>query len=373
MSVYNHALTYVRATLRKHGIGKEGPNRHIVRLMNVKAALTGKPTWMDQWPLKAEDVRVDHSRSPVFIIGHWRSGTTHLQFLLNQDPNFFTLTKFQSFFPEGFPPKEQVLKPLLTRLVSWTKPVKQWQQKISKSMEMDSPSETELALINQFFPYTYHWAHFFPASWEQYFKNYLFLEDLSEEAYNAWLWAYGNFLDKLFNYYGSSNLLVKNPGDTGRIQHLLRIYPNARFIFIHRNPYDVYYSNEKLWNNIQESISLEKLSYEEQQRLILTMYKKLHQSYFDQKPYLRDDQFVEIGYDDLMKEPENTLKAIYDQLNLPGFNEALPYFRDYNTKNTRSTNQRYPYDPDTLNKVDKHWSYLFERWGYYASSLEEVS
>ncbi len=373
MTFHNHPLSYVRTILSRHGAGRKSTNRHMIRLMYVKGALTGKPNWMDQWPIKTDDVPVDNTRSPVFIIGHWRSGTTHLQFLLNQDPNLFTLSKFQSFFPEGFPVKERYLKPLLTSLLSLTRPVKHWQQNISKSMEMDSPSETEFALINQFFPYTYHWVHFFPSLWEKYFRKYLFLDGIGEEAYNAWLWAYGSFLDKLYKYHSSGNLLVKNPGDTGRIEHLLRLYPNARFIFIHRNPYDVYYSNQKLWNNILQGISLEQLSHEEEQRLILTMYEKLHQSYFDQKPKLRSDQLVEIGHEELVKTPEHTLQKVYDQLDLPGFQEALPYFRDYVRKNAKWHKKQYSYDPQVLEMIDKHWAFAFERFGYQGSSLEEVS
>ena len=35
-------------------------------------------------------ISIDHP--PVFIIGHWRSGTTHLHNLMSQDPSFGSLS-----------------------------------------------------------------------------------------------------------------------------------------------------------------------------------------------------------------------------------------------------------------------------------------
>ncbi|MFX1325564.1 MAG: sulfotransferase, partial [Promethearchaeota archaeon] len=39
---------------------------------------------------------------PIFIIGHWRSGTTHLHNLLCQDPQFGFITMLQASFPKSF-------------------------------------------------------------------------------------------------------------------------------------------------------------------------------------------------------------------------------------------------------------------------------
>jgi len=36
-------------------------------------------------------------KPPVFVIGHWRSGTTHLHYLLTQDEQFSYLEAFQAF------------------------------------------------------------------------------------------------------------------------------------------------------------------------------------------------------------------------------------------------------------------------------------
>ena len=40
----------------------------------------------------------------------------------------------------------------------------------------------------------------------------------------------------------NSRLLIKSPVHTGRVKLLLDLFPNAQFIYIHRNPYQVFKS-----------------------------------------------------------------------------------------------------------------------------------
>ena len=40
-----------------------------------------------------------------------------------------------------------------------------------------------------------------------------------------------------------NRLLLKSPCHTGRIRHLLQLYPNAQFVFVHRHPIDVFLSS----------------------------------------------------------------------------------------------------------------------------------
>lgn len=364
MKVPKSAIRLFRRKLREHRVSKSADNRHIIPLIYAKCILGAIPRWFDSYRLQKPIPTYDPDKSPVFILGHWRSGTTFLQFLLNQDPGFKTPNKYESLFPDGFYSTEHRLKPLMAHLLALTKPASEWQQHISKSMDIDSPSEAELALISQLFPYTYHWAHIFPTWWTYYFHHYLFLENLSEEVYHSWLYQYGSFMKKLYQFNPNARLLIKNPGDTGRIRAILKIFPKARFIFIHRNPYEVYYSNHRLWNNTQNSLSLEQLSETEQDRLILEMYERLHSAYFSQKTLLKDNQLVEIAYEDLMAWPEATLKQIYGRLQLPGFEEALPDFRSFINQNMTWKKHHYTFTSQAMKRVREQWSFAFQTWDY---------
>ena len=47
---------------------------------------------------------------PVFILGHWRQGTTHLHNLLSLDPQFAYPTLFQTLYPRSFLTTEALIR-----------------------------------------------------------------------------------------------------------------------------------------------------------------------------------------------------------------------------------------------------------------------
>ena len=54
--------------------------------------------------------RVRIEKPPVFIIGHWRSGTSHLHNLLCLDENFHCPNTYQTMFPHHFLCSEKVCR-----------------------------------------------------------------------------------------------------------------------------------------------------------------------------------------------------------------------------------------------------------------------
>ena len=50
---------------------------------------------------------------------------------------------------------------------------------------------------------------------------------------------------------------LKNPLDTGRLKHILAMYPNAKFVYIHRHPIEVLHSTLKMWKVYVPSTALE--------------------------------------------------------------------------------------------------------------------
>ena len=52
-------------------------------------------------------------------------------------------------------------------------------------------------------------------------------------------------------------MYFKNPLDTGRAGFLIDCFPNAKFIYIHRNPIEVFYSTRKMWKNYVPTTALE--------------------------------------------------------------------------------------------------------------------
>ena len=63
-----------------------------------------------------------YENEPVFVIGHWRSGTTHLHYLLSQDNQFSYLEAFQAFFFRVAFVSKTFMRPLLNYFMPSTRP-----------------------------------------------------------------------------------------------------------------------------------------------------------------------------------------------------------------------------------------------------------
>ena len=48
---------------------------------------------------------------------------------------------------------------------------------------------------------------------------------------------------------GGTQYLSKNPPHTGRVRTLLEMFPNAKFIYLKRNPYTVFESTRSFFTN----------------------------------------------------------------------------------------------------------------------------
>src|SRR6185436_8984100 len=107
---------------------------------------------------------------------------------------------------------------------------------------MKSPQEDEFALciLCGKSPCT---AWIFPKQREHY-DRYLTFRGVSDEEIKQWQDTLMWFLKKL-TWKVQRPLILKSPPHTCRIKLLLQIFPDARFVHIHRDPYTVFSSSRK--------------------------------------------------------------------------------------------------------------------------------
>lgn len=92
---------------------------------------------------------------PLFILGHWRSGTTFVHNIFAQDSHFGYTTTYQTVFPHMM----MFGQPMFKKTMGWLMPDK----RPTDNMELapDLPQEEEFALSNMM-PYSYYDFWFFP-------------------------------------------------------------------------------------------------------------------------------------------------------------------------------------------------------------------
>ena len=162
---------------------------------------------------------------PVFILGHWRSGTTYLHELLAQDDRFATPTSYQCFQPHHVLLSEW----FVTNLFWWLMPSKRPQDNVK--LGWNTPQEDEFALCAMGLPTPYRRMAFpnnGPVDLE-----YLSMRGLSAEELARWKQALEWFV-KLITYHTGRRVLLKSPPHTGRLGVLAEMFPGARFIHLTR-------------------------------------------------------------------------------------------------------------------------------------------
>lgn len=316
-----------------------------------------------QFDKEIENVTIE--KPPVFIIGHCRSGTTYLNHLIGQDPNFGYITKAQvlvggSEFFLGSP----------DRVKNWADRVYPTPRKTdSLILHADDPAEEEIAMVNSC-PYSFYVGFYFPKNIKTIFQRYVLFEGVDESVKTAWKKAYLRMLCRIHISVNGQRLLIKNPLNNGRIKLLLDLFPDAQFIHIFRNPYDVYASTRKLYKTIVPEWTFQNVNESEIEEQILFFYQELMERYFIDKSAIPPQNLFEIKYEKFLGNEIETLKQIYRQFNLPGFEEAKPRFEHFveeETKRHQQYKERDPrsqktWDEETRVKLEKAWQPIIEKW-----------
>ena len=296
--------------------------------------------------------------SPVFIIGHMRSGTTFLHHLLSQDDRFAFPTTSETIFPWIFLTLDKIIRPFVKYVLPEKRPMD------NMDFREDYPQEEEFAIAN-LCPFSPNIGAYFPKNLEKYYRNYSLFENMEQNVINKWENAYKYFLKKITYKNTGKRILSKSLVNSGRIKHLIKMFPDAKFICIHRNPYHVFLSTKKLYKKfIFTNMSFQEISENELEKAILTLAKIGYESYLLDKKLLNKENLIEVNYEKFIKKPLVYLKNIYSQLKINGYDKVEPQFITLlkNYKNYKA--DTYTIDNNLKNRIYKELKIIFENYGY---------
>ena len=294
-------------------------------------------------------------KSPIFIIGHWRSGTTYLHNLLSQDPQYAFLSLLGAIAPE------MMLSHNFLKKIFFSEPQKRPMDNLM--IAPDFPQEDEFALANISEASYYH-AWMFPKNAAYYFNKYAVMEDISAAELAEWERTYLQLTQKLSMLSGGRRLISKNPVNSGRISKILHVFPDAKFIYLVRDPYEVFPSSYHLYHKMYELSQLQTVSDNDIKENVFAFYKKLVKKYLSEKNLISEGNLVEIRFEDLESNPLRQLEHIYTVLSVPEFEKALPFFKTYIQSQAGYQKNRFANDPDICQEINTHWGFAIDHWGY---------
>jgi len=300
--------------------------------------------------------------SPIFIIGHWRSGTTHLHNILVRDKNLGCVSMWQAFAPGLCLIDERVFKNPFNKIAKKMHPTREID---NIPLSMDNPEEEDLAIANMS-PYSYLHMYSYPRRATYFFETYItYFGNLPKSTIDKWKKVYLLILRKATLKAGGKRLVIKNCADSARIKALLELFPDAKFIHIYRNPYNIFRSTQHLHKMVMERAQLQEVGQNEHANWVLLFYAQLMRKLLADKSLIPAGNLVEVKYEDLDKEPLAQLRKVYETLGLPGFAEAEPAFRAY--LDSISGYQKLAHktlDDDAITKINRNWQFAFDALGY---------
>jgi hypothetical protein len=297
---------------------------------------------------------------PIFIVGHWRAGTTYLHLLLCQDPNLGFVSTYQTLAPGFFLAGQGVIKKLVAYWLEKGHPTRLIDD---VPLRIDAPQEEEFAMANVT-PYSFLHVFSFPRQAADLFARTTLFQGISPDALAEWSACYLEILRKATLHADNKRLILKNCADTGRIRVLLELFPDAKFIYIYRNPYDLFLSNRRLWEVVLSRSQLQDIDPAEVDRSILQFYPQLMQQYLADRALIPAGNLVEVCFEELEADPLAEARRIYAALGLPGFADAEPAFRAYVASIADYKKNDYHLTVDVIDQVNQHWSFAFDPWGY---------
>jgi hypothetical protein len=296
-------------------------------------------------------------KDPVFVLGHWRSGTTYLVNMLSHDEQFAVTNAIHCFCPNMFLSCYSILEFIMKKV-------------LPKNRHMDnvvldtiSSQEEEFAMANMSTISTYHFCCF-PRNQAKY-QKYAYFHNVSTEELAEWKDKYLFILKKVTYQQKGKRLLLKSPTNTSRIKVLLELFPNAKFIHICRDPYKVYVSTKKLYDNFFPVFELQKpVSEEESEETQFEIYEKMYKKYFDEKDLIPEGNLIEVRYEDVVKDPIGNIEKIYRELGIDGFDKAKVSIEKYIESLKGYKPNKYKIDPKLRKKISQRYDFTFKKFGY---------
>jgi hypothetical protein len=102
----------------------------------------------------------------------------------------------------------------------------------------------------------------------------------------------------------------------------------------------------------------------EMEENILLFYEKLIKKYISEKELIPQGNLVEIKFEELEADPLINLRHVYEELNLPGFEQAAPLFSNYIASMGSYRKNQYAVDDDVVRKVRGKWQFTINEFKY---------
>lgn len=299
---------------------------------------------------------------PVFVLGHWRSGTTLFHNMLALDEQFAYPRIYQISNPHNF------LRMPIERIVAQQQQVTETRTRPMDNVEFDlmSAAEDEFATCAMSIrSHMIDWSFF---RQEPFYDRFLTFRDAPTEDYERWRKSFVWFLKKVVFKYNCCRPLLKSPQHTARVRLLLEQFPNAKFIHVRRNPYVVFRSTQRLYetgilpNGLQKAPPMDSVI-----DGILRRYKAMYDAFFEDRALIPAGNYTEVAFEDVEQDMAGAVARAYEAVGLNGYAQLEPKLKAFVESQKDYQKNKHPQIEETLRqRIHTAWQRAFDEFGYPA-------
>ena len=260
---------------------------------------------------------------PLFILGNFRSGSTYLYRLFSHDASTFTSLRTADIFFAPSVTQKKLLHVVASVDSEIGHPLKNFLLHLDKRtlgqvhihhVGLFEPEEDENILLHI-------WSSFFIGFmfpfWKDLPRYEFFDEAIPAPERRSIMRFYKSCIQRHLYATGAKRIyLSKNPAFSAKIQSLVETFPDARILYLVRNPLDMEPSTISWLSYAWGIFSVPKERYPfRKEVLAMTKYWYRHPlKFIDDHP---SDQWQVVVYDDLMREPMRVIRTLYRQFDYP--------------------------------------------------------
>ncbi len=348
-------FTWLRL-LARNRFAVEPKYLYIAAVVTVVSFMQTILRWL-QLGLHGEGIRrTPLPEAPIFVLGHWRTGTTLLHELLILDSRHAYPTTLQCFEPCHFLLSEGVIEKYGNFLLPEKRPMDNMAQGWQR------PHEDEFALALLGAPSTY--TDFAFPNRPSLDPGSLNLQGLAPRERDRWKRIFFRFVQSL-GYADARRLVMKSPPHTARVPVLLELFPNAKFVHLVRDPVTLFASTLNLWMSLGKKHGFQTpVQSEALEAKVFREFRTIHESYEAAKASIPAGNLIEVRYEEFVTDLVGNMQKIYEGLKLEGFEDVRPKLEEYAARNKSYETNKYQITGEQRAKIAAHWGDIIAQQGY---------
>ena len=346
-----------RKLKKENGIAPEC--RAQARTITLISGVLALPGLLERALFDGRIEKTELQKDPVYIVGHWRTGTTWLQNLLTRDPQFAWFDPLRTVTISNCVLLGPILKPFVGHYLKGTRAMD------NMEYQLDLPMEEVFAQATITDQAVSHMLCFPGGGKGVRYLDGAYTDEQTPEKQAEWLQAYRYILKKVTWIHGGKQLLLKSPENTCRIAFLKKNFPGAKFINIYRNPYKVVMSTIHMFHKEMGLFRLNELPSDALiEDVTISNFARMYKKALPELDAIPAGDRIDICYEDFCQAPETWLQRIYEQLGLGGWETALPYLRAHLEEQKDYQKNTFTLDDRLKDKINAQLGFYFERYGY---------